>query len=72
MINRIISSLQCFNDYVENPNGDPAFVVRNNTVKNAVKAQQLQFQRNAQGIDLGADSHKGLKTLCPSQTKKQL
>jgi hypothetical protein len=71
-INRIVSSLQCFNDYVENPNGNPAFVVRNNTVKNAVKAQQLQFQANARGIDLGADPHKGLKDLMPQSDKKTI
>jgi hypothetical protein len=71
-INRIVSSLQYFEDSVENPNRIPRFVVRNVTVENAVKAQQLQFQASAQGINLGADPHKGLKDLMPQSDKKKI
>ena len=70
-INRIVSSLQYFGDNVENPNIIPRFAVRNVTVENAIKAQQLQFQASAQGINLGADPHKGLKDLMPQSDKKK-
>ena len=64
-INRIVSSLQYFEDTVDHPNRDPRFVVRNIVVENAIKAQQLKFQASAQGVNLGADPHKGLKDLMP-------
>ena len=70
-MNCIVSSLQNFEDSVQNPNRIPRFVVRNVTVENAVKAQQLQFQASAQGINLGADPHKGLKDLMPQSDKKK-
>jgi hypothetical protein len=64
-LKRIISSLQYFGDNMENPNRIPPFVVQNVTVENAIKAQQLQYQASARGINLGADPHKGLKDLMP-------
>jgi hypothetical protein len=59
-------------DNVENPSRIPWFVIHNFTVENAIKAQQLQFQVSAQGINLGADPHKGLKDPMPQPDKKRI
>jgi hypothetical protein len=51
------------NPHVIHPNRFPRFVVTNVTVENVINLQQLQFQVSPQGINLGADPHKGLKDL---------
>jgi hypothetical protein len=59
----MVSSLQYFEDNEEHPNRFPRFVVTNVTVENVINVQQLQFQVSPQGVNLGADPHKGLKDL---------